>query len=64
MSRSSLIVTLTPDQLRALCEIVDNVDIKGKQAAFVVSVQQALAEAQPQDVEAETPESDACRTSS
>ncbi len=59
---ASLRVTLTPDQLRALCEIVDNVDIKGKQAAFVVSIQQALAGAEPQD--AETSESDTCKTPS
>lgn len=40
-----VVVALTPDQLRALIQIVDNADIKGRAAALVVSIQRALADA-------------------
>ena len=42
-----LIVWLTPDQLHALMQIVDNASIRGNVAALVVSIQQAFADAQP-----------------
>ena len=41
-----LIVWLTPDQLQALVQIVDNASIRGNLAALVVSIQRALAGAQ------------------
>jgi len=41
-----LIVWLTPDQLQALVQIVDNASIRGNLAALVVSIQRALADAQ------------------
>ena len=40
-----LVVELTPDQIRLLVMILDNADIKGRAAALVVGIQQALAAA-------------------
>ncbi|MCR4340747.1 MAG: hypothetical protein NUW01_12770 [Gemmatimonadaceae bacterium] len=38
-------ITLTPDQYRVLIQIVDNAEIRGRDAALIVSIQRALAEA-------------------
>jgi len=42
-----LMILVTSDQLQLLVQIVDNADIKGRAAALVVSIQQALASAAP-----------------
>ncbi len=42
-----LAVMLTQEQLAALVDIVDNIGITGKQAALLVSIQQAIASAVP-----------------
>jgi len=42
---ANVIVELTPQQHLTLIQMVDNLDLKGKQAAFIVSIQEALADA-------------------
>ena len=38
-------ITLTTDQYRALIHIVGNAEIRGRDAALIVSIQRALADA-------------------
>ena len=42
-----VVVALTPHQLRALIELVDAAPMRGRDAALVVSIQPALAQAWP-----------------
>ena len=42
-----LVVSVTPDQLKALIQIVDGASVQGRHAALIVSIQHALANAQP-----------------